>query len=158
MNSLIDTHAHLCDPAFDPDLERILEKAEAAGIAAVIAVGENLEDAEKNLRLADRHPMLRPAAGLYPTILDRELADRMCRFIRNHRARLAAIGEVGLDYWMIQNESDRGGTARYLPQIYSVEQRTGPAAECAFALCRTSCSGGSAGGLRSQGAVACLRR
>ena len=104
---LIDTHAHLCDPAFDPDREQILEKAEAAGILAVIAVGENLDDAEKNLRLADRHPMVRPAAGLYPTILDRELADQMCGFIRNHRARLAAIGEVGLDYWMIQNDSDR---------------------------------------------------
>lgn len=104
---LIDTHAHLCDPAFDLDLEPILEKAEAAGIAAIIAVGENLVDAEKNLRLADRHPMVRPAAGLYPAILDREIADQMCEFIRNHRTRLAAIGEVGLDYWKIQNDSGR---------------------------------------------------
>jgi len=107
MNFLIDTHAHLCDPAFDPDREQILKRAEAAGIAAVIAVGENLEDAEKNLQLAERHPMIRAAAGLYPTILDLELANQMCEFIRNHRPRLAAIGEVGLDYWMVQNDADR---------------------------------------------------
>ncbi len=107
MNSLIDTHAHLCDPVFDPDREQVLKKAEAAGIAAVIAVSENLEDAGKNVQLADRHSMIRPAAGLYPTILDPELANQMCEFIRNHRSRLAAIGEVGLDYWMVKDETDR---------------------------------------------------
>jgi TatD DNase family protein len=104
---LIDTHAHLCDPAFDADRAEVLKKAEAAGISAVIAVGENMEDAENNLQLASVHPMILPAAGLYPTLLDLELAARMREFIRNHKDRLAAIGEVGLDYWVIQNQSDR---------------------------------------------------
>jgi TatD DNase family protein len=107
MGFLIDTHAHLCDPLFDPDREQVLQKARAAGISAVIAVGESLEDAEKNLLLAERHPMMLPAAGLYPTILDLGLAERMGVLIRNNRERLAAIGEVGLDYWMVKDEADR---------------------------------------------------
>jgi len=107
MGFLIDTHAHLCDTLFDSDREQVLQKAAAAGISAVIAVGENLEDAEKNLLIAQQHSMVLPAAGLYPTILERGLAEQMGALIRNNRDRLAAIGEVGLDYWMVKGEADR---------------------------------------------------
>ncbi len=107
MKLLIDTHAHLCDPAFDGDRPQILENAKNAGVSAVIAVGEDMEDAVKNQLLAAQHPMIRPAAGLYPTRLDLDLAAQMCEFIRDHRDRLAAIGEVGLDYWIIKNERER---------------------------------------------------
>ncbi len=104
---LTDTHAHLCDPVFDPDREKVMERAKEAGVSAVVAVGENMEDAVKNLALAALHPMIRPAAGLYPALLDRGLAGEMRDFIRNNRDRLAAIGEVGLDYWLVREESDR---------------------------------------------------
>jgi TatD DNase family protein len=107
MKMLVDTHAHICDTVFDPDREIILERAQIAGISAIIAVGENLEDAEKNLVLAARHTMIRPAAGLYPTYLDLELAAKMREFILRHKDELAAIGEVGLDYWMVKEESGR---------------------------------------------------
>jgi TatD DNase family protein len=107
MKLLVDTHAHLCDPIFDPDLAHVLERAGTAGISAILAVGENMADAEKNLQLAARYPMIRPAAGLYPTILDLEGAEKMRAFIRSNRGRLAAIGEVGLDYWMVKDESGR---------------------------------------------------
>ena len=107
MKPLIDTHAHLCDPVFDMDREVVLERALKAGISAVIAVGEDLADAEKNLLLASKHSMIRPAAGLYPTHLDPNLAEKMRVFIRSHKDRLAAIGEVGLDYWIIKEECER---------------------------------------------------
>lgn len=104
---IIDTHAHLCDPVFDPDLGEVLARAGEAGVAAVIAVGEDLADAERNIELAEKHPMVLPAAGLYPTILDQDLAGQMEAFIRKERDRLVAIGEVGLDSWVIKEESDR---------------------------------------------------
>jgi TatD DNase family protein len=107
MKLLIDTHAHLCDPVFDADRQVVLERALKAGISAVIAVGEDLADAEKNLLLASKHSMIRPAAGLYPTHLDQDLAAKMRTFIHNHKDRLAAIGEVGLDYWIVKEESER---------------------------------------------------
>jgi TatD DNase family protein len=105
---LIDVHAHLCDPVFDRDREEVLERARRAGVAAVVAVGENLADARKNLALARRHAMILPAAGLYPTILDVAEAEAMQDFIREHRAELVAVGEVGLDHWAVQEERDRG--------------------------------------------------
>ncbi len=107
MNLLTDTHAHICDSVFDGDRDRVLERAREAGVAAIIAVGEDLKDGERNLQLAREHPMIRPAAGLYPTHLDLRLAEEMREFIRRNRDSLAAIGEVGLDYWMVKEESER---------------------------------------------------
>ncbi len=107
MTWLVDTHAHLCDAVFDPDRAHVLKRAQEAGVSAVVSVGEDLADAEKNLQLASQHPMIRPAAGLYPTHLDRDIAARLREFIRSHRDILAAIGEVGLDYWMVKDESGR---------------------------------------------------
>jgi TatD DNase family protein len=92
---------------FDADREKVLERARAAGISRVIAVGEDLADAEKNIRLAMQYPMIWPAAGLYPTHLDRDLAARLCEFIRIHKENLVCIGEIGLDYWMVKDESGR---------------------------------------------------
>lgn len=107
MRGLVDTHTHLCDPVFDADRAEVLERARNAGIAAVIAVSEDLADAQKNLKLANAHPMIRPAAGLYPTRLSLEHAEEMRRFIRSQREKLVAIGEVGLDYWAVQDESQK---------------------------------------------------
>jgi len=107
MLKLVDTHAHLCDPLFDSDRAAVLERAKIAGISTIIAVGENLLDAEKNLQLAAQYRCIRAAVGLYPTHLDVELANTIHAFIRRNKAELVAIGEVGLDYWMIKEEADR---------------------------------------------------
>jgi len=104
---LVDTHAHICDPVFDADRSEVLQNAAAAGVDAVVAVGENIEDARKNIELAAVHPMLRPAAGLYPTILDPDQAAAMCSFIREERLRFFAIGEVGLDFWIVKEDTGK---------------------------------------------------
>ena len=104
---LTDTHCHICDAGFDADRAAVLERAVAAGVRTIIAVGEDLADAEKNLALVRQFPMLKLAAGLYPTHLDMTAADQMIAFIRTHRNVMAAIGEVGLDFWMVKTEDGR---------------------------------------------------
>ncbi|UCD77523.1 MAG: TatD family hydrolase [Desulfobacterales bacterium] len=106
-HKMVDTHAHICDPAFDADRAEVLRSAAAAGVGAVIAVGENISDARKNIELAAEHSLLKPAAGLYPTILDPARADEMHAFIRSERSRLFAIGEVGLDFWVVKEDAER---------------------------------------------------
>jgi TatD DNase family protein len=105
--SLLDAHAHLGDPVFDGDREAVLRRARAAGVSAVLTVGESLEDARRNLALAELHAEILPAAGLYPTRLDPEEAGDLEALIRAERGRLAAIGEVGLDYWKVKEEEGR---------------------------------------------------
>jgi TatD DNase family protein len=99
---MYDTHAHLCDPAFAEDLPEVLDRAAAAGVRGVVAVGETLADAEANLALAARFPgRVLPAAGLFPTILDVAQADILIDWIRAHRGEIVAVGEVGLDHWKV---------------------------------------------------------
>ncbi len=106
-NMLADTHAHLCDPVFDPDRADVLQRAADAGVGAVILVGEDLNDAQRNLELAAIHSMLKPAAGLYPAILDRAQAENLHAFIHEEHDRLVAIGEVGLDFWVVKEETEK---------------------------------------------------
>jgi TatD DNase family protein len=103
---LVDAHAHLGDTVFDGDRDAVLERAREAGVAAVVLVGETLADARRNLELAERHPLLRPCAGLYPTYLDRSQAREVEALIRAERHRLVAIGEVGLDRWKVQDSAE----------------------------------------------------
>jgi TatD DNase family protein len=107
-HKLVDTHAHICDPLYDADRSEVLQRAASAGVGAVIAVGESISDARKNIELAAVHPVLRPAAGLYPTILDQNQAAAMCSFIRTERSKLFAVGEVGLDFWIAKEDADKG--------------------------------------------------
>ncbi|MFC1533154.1 TatD family hydrolase [Thermodesulfobacteriota bacterium] len=106
-NRIIDCHAHICDPLFDPDRGKMLERAQLTGVIAVISVSESMNDAERNIELASKHPVLRPTAGLYPTHLDLERAGEITVFIRKHRDKLIGIGEVGLDHWVVKETSER---------------------------------------------------
>ena len=104
---LTDTHAHLSSKEFDRDLPDVINRALAHGISSIIAVAETLEDARKNQELADQFPAVLPAAGLFPTILEPGQAELMEAFIRDNRQRLIAIGEVGLDFWIAKENSEK---------------------------------------------------
>ena len=119
---MIDTHAHICDPVFDKDRAEVLERAGKAGVVAIVAVGENLSDARKNLELAQTYPLLKPAAGLYPTVLDLTQADEMAGFIRQNHSTLVGIGEVGLDYWVVKEEPERALQREILIQFIKLSK------------------------------------
>ena len=104
---LVDTHAHLCSKVFDHDLQEVLDRAQQAGIGAILIVGETLADAQRNVELASEYPCLKAAAGLYPEFADTGEAARVIDFIRSRPQRFCAIGEVGLDFWIAGEDSDR---------------------------------------------------
>lgn len=110
---LIDAHAHMTDKAFTADLEAVLEAAAEAGVGGIITVGENLEDAQRVLELAEKFSLLKPCAGLYPETLDLAMADAMVTFVRAHRDRLVGIGEVGLDRWVVK-DAERWAVQEYI--------------------------------------------
>ncbi len=117
---LVDTHTHLCDPAFDEDRAAVMARAREAGVVAVISVSENLQDARRNLDLARTHPEIYPAAGLYPTELDLDRLQAMEDWIRAHREALIGIGEVGLDHWKVQDERERELQQRILARFVAL--------------------------------------
>ena len=99
MDLLIDSHAHLTDAAFAPDLEAVLERAALAGVDRIVTVSETLDDAEAVQALADRYEMLAPTAGVHPHRADSwsdETAARLASLAAS--GRFCAVGETGLDY------------------------------------------------------------
>jgi TatD DNase family protein len=112
---LVDVHAHMADEAFSHDLHEVLKRAAAAGVKAILAVSETAADAERNLILAERFPLIKSCAGLHPACAHRDRAEEMFAFIHSHHHRLVAIGEVGLDYWQGKTPEDRE-FQRYLLQ------------------------------------------
>jgi TatD DNase family protein len=106
----------MCDDAFDEDLEEVLNRAARQGVRAVLTVSETLEEAKRILSLAERFPLIKPCAGLYPTILDLEAAEKMLGFIRQNHDFIVAIGEVGLDYWRVKDDEGRALQRHILSQ------------------------------------------
>ncbi|MBI4301769.1 MAG: TatD family hydrolase [Chloroflexi bacterium] len=99
MYKLIDTHAHLEEIE---DLEAALDRAKAAGVVAIVAVGMDYESNQKALELSAKYDsFIYPALGLHPWELGSmgsEEVQHLLRFIEENIARSVAVGEIGLDY------------------------------------------------------------
>ena len=90
----------------------------------MLAVGETFQDAQKNLDLSAKYPVILPAAGLYPGQADALQAEEVAAFIREHRSRLAAIGEVGLDFWLAADEEQKDLQRQVFDQFVHLSQET----------------------------------
>lgn len=94
----VDTHAHLDDPAFDPDRDAVLARARAAGVEVVL-VSTSLASAAKVVALAREHG-LACAVGVHP-----QHALRAPEGFEGTLAGLleapevVAVGEIGLDFY-----------------------------------------------------------
>ena len=97
---LFDTHAHLNDPAFDPDRETLMAGLKDKGIGYVMNAGCSLQSSKDIIAMAENHPWLYASVGSHPDSADEVNED----VIEAYRAMCAhekvkAIGEIGLDYY-----------------------------------------------------------
>lgn len=98
---LVDIGANLAHDSFDGDREAVLDRARAAGVAAIVVTGSTLADSERALALARRHPgMLRATAGVHPHHAGGcAAADEARLRALLGDAMTVAAGECGLDYF-----------------------------------------------------------
>ena len=96
---LIDTHCHLADPAYAPDLPAVLERAWSGGLGGIIVVGESRATAQRALELAGTDRRLRATAGIHPHDA-RHWNSQAESWLREvlRDPRVAAVGETGLDF------------------------------------------------------------
>lgn len=106
MNAMIDTHCHLFDEEFANDVDAVIERARAAGVARAIVMGENAEDNQRILDADDFDGFVLRAAGHYPSDPDVDRAAETIAFIREHHEALTAIGEVGIDHRITDDPSE----------------------------------------------------
>lgn len=127
MAGMIDTHAHLTHPDLADDLDGVLERAWAAGLEAVIAVGYDLASSRQAVEMAARHERIYASVGIHPHDADsaddaafQELAGLA------KQPKVVAIGETGLDFY-------RDLSARSA-QVHSFRRHMELARECGLPL------------------------
>lgn len=105
---LIDTHSHIHDPEFDGDRDEMIERARAAGVELILTLGVDAANSRRALALAERHACVLAAAGVHPheasaaTDADLDELEAMAR-----HQQVAAVGEIGLDFYRNLSPRDR---------------------------------------------------
>lgn len=103
-SEIFDTHAHLCDAAFDDEREAIIADLGAHGVGAFTEIGFDLPSSRAALALAERYPQVYAAVGFHPDHSDHlrdEDVETLRQMVDNDagtRKKIVAIGEIGLDY------------------------------------------------------------
>ncbi|MEX6502450.1 TatD family hydrolase [Pseudomonas zhanjiangensis] len=112
---LIDSHTHLDFPDFDADRGELLARCRAQGVERLVVLGVYQGNWQRLWDLVQGDAGLYAAFGLHPAYLDqhrpehlRELRDWLER-LAGH-ARLCAVGEFGLDYFLEQLDRERQQT------------------------------------------------
>lgn len=96
---LVDSHVHLEDKKFARDLDRVLERADDAGIGRLICIADQVQSSRQALALAKRYRQIHATVGLHPNNVRRfrpETMDELRELAADRR--VVAIGETGLDF------------------------------------------------------------
>lgn len=97
--SLIDTHSHLNDERFSGDLDEVISRANAAGVARIVVCGYDLPSSRAAVEMAARYDCVFATVGVHPhdaKSYDTAVRDELEELSR--RPKVLAIGEIGLDF------------------------------------------------------------
>ncbi len=98
---MIDSHCHLDSADFDKDREAVIDRALAAGVEHMMAIGtgDGPPDLEAGVRLADKHAAFFATIGIHPHDAAKAGPDDFKRLadLLAH-PKVLAVGEIGLDY------------------------------------------------------------
>jgi TatD DNase family protein len=96
---LVDSHCHLDFPDFAADIDAIVARAQAAGLAKIVTISTRVRRHGEVLAIAERFENVFCSVGTHPHYAHEELdvtAHDLAE--RAHHAKVVGIGEVGLDY------------------------------------------------------------
>jgi TatD DNase family protein len=138
---LADSHAHL--DMLSGDLAEVLARAQAAGVRTVLAIGigEGPGEMQRALEIAQEFsgqpatPAIFASAGIHPQEAHRADAEALTKLARLAAdERVIAIGEIGLDYYHIDNPVAEVQKAAFVAQM----QVAAAARKPVLIHCRTS--------------------
>jgi TatD DNase family protein len=159
---LTDTHCHVDMDHFDADRRSVIERALHAGVNRILVPSLDTVSAARITTLVGQHPSLFAAVGIHPTSVDALWQTHISQLQLLAAARkVVAIGEIGLDYYWVQDAPKRQlqrdalrgqldlAEACGLPVILHMrEQEDAPDGPCAADLLRLL--GDWVNGLRSR--------
>ncbi|HZQ42724.1 MAG TPA: TatD family hydrolase [Acidobacteriaceae bacterium] len=113
----VDSHCHL--DSYE-DLPQVLENARTAQVNTLLAIGigEGPEEMHRALELAHAHPEIFATAGIHPQEAHRATADALKK-LQSLAAdsRCIAVGEIGLDYYHVDNPEIPVQQASFIAQM-----------------------------------------
>ena len=123
---LIDSHAHIQGKEYAGEAEAVIERARAAGVEKIIAVGGagDMSSNTEAVALADSFPNIYATVGMHPHDAKDVGADelRALRELTSH-PKVIAVGETGLDYYY--NHSPHEVQRRVFTQFIHMARETG---------------------------------
>lgn len=98
---ITDSHCHLTSSQFTEDTEEVILRTLEAGVHRMVSIGCDLEDSPRCVELAAKHESVYAAVGIHPCYVTELKDDDWLNQIRTlaGRPKVAAIGEIGLDYF-----------------------------------------------------------
>jgi TatD DNase family protein len=105
----VDSHAHLEGERFDADRELVLARAKDAGVETIVAIGSGTGPGSLDcaIQLADKYAHMYATIGIHPheAKLAQESDFRELGQLAK-RAKVIAVGEIGLDYYYDHSPRD----------------------------------------------------
>ncbi len=101
---MIDTHCHLYDDVFVPDLSDVFSRAVQAGISQILLPNIDLASWGPLTELVETSPIpLFPMLGLHPCSVKEDFQNQLNELnglLKTHHSSIVGIGEIGMDlYW-----------------------------------------------------------
>ncbi len=115
--NLVDSHCHLDDYE---DLSEVLLRAEAAGVQQMLAIGigDGPDSMHRALELAHKYSQVFASAGIHPQEAHQATAENLLKLERIAAdPRCIAIGEIGLDYYHLDNPAVSVQQAAFIAQM-----------------------------------------
>ncbi|MBU0697839.1 MAG: TatD family hydrolase [Pseudomonadota bacterium] len=96
---LFDSHCHLDDQTFDADIDAVIQRMQAAGVAAAMIVGTTQERSIRAVSIAESYPGCYASVGIHPHDA-KEGSEETLKFLVNlaKNPKVRAWGEIGLDF------------------------------------------------------------
>jgi TatD DNase family protein len=122
---LIDSHAHL-DMYSAEELPQVLARAHAAGVRSILAIGigDGPHEMHRALEIAESTqsqelPTIYASAGIHPQEAAKVDADALAQLATlAANPRCFAIGEIGLDYYHVDNPTPDIQQAAFIAQLH----------------------------------------
>src|SRR6266436_155270 len=121
---LIDSHAHIDFPQFAEDREAVLNRALAAGVSTLLAIGTGPgpEKLDSALPFAEQHDWIYATVGIHPHEAKEVTPQHLEELARlAQHPKVIAWGEIGLDYYY--DHSPREAQARVFRDQMALARR-----------------------------------
>jgi TatD DNase family protein len=107
----VDSHCHIDGEQFEADRDEVIERARAAGVAAMLNIGSGSPKEtsfEKTVQMAADHEFIYAAVGIHPhdaVEYDETVEKRLIDLTRSS-PKVIAWGEIGLDFYYDHSPRD----------------------------------------------------